>query len=465
VAVSLKAILWRVLSTPYSPDPTLRTFLTRAQTQTGSDVEVTAAVLDAHEGDRLFGVPLARRGIQCVYLQIANHSAAPLRLQLVRVDANYYTPLEAAGVNHYSISKRLSAFGLIGWAFLPLLALIPFKLVSAWRANQRMDDFFRTQAFHLRPIPAGGVCSGFVFTPFDAGTKAVHVCLHVTGDTIDSLLQRMETIAAGGARQTPLDATSQSPSADSVDSAIEFTFSIPVPGMRADYLRRDFEKLLPSGSVEDCEVTRLAERLEKMPPATSNAHGTRSGDPVNLVVIGEFATLLGAFAARWDESETITLASCWRTVRSFLLGSQYRYSPVSPLFLFGRSQDLALQRTRRSINERLHLRLWLTPLSFRGRPVWVGQVSRDIGVRFTSKTWNLTTHRVDPDVDEARDYVIEDLLQAERIDAAGYVAGVGACDSAAPRHNLTGDPYFTDGKRVAVLLSLNRTAPQFVAWH
>jgi hypothetical protein len=132
--------------------------------------------------------------------------------------------------------------------------------------------------------------------------------------------------------------------------------------------------------------------------------------------------------------------------------------------LFGRSQDVALQRSRRSINERLHLRLWLTPLQFRGKPVWVGQVSRDIGVRFTSKTWNLTTHRVDPDVDEARDYVIEDLLQAQRIDAAGYVAGVGACDSASPRYNLTGDPYFTDGKRVVILLSILRTAPQFVAW-
>ena len=172
-----------------------------------------------------------------------------------------------------------------------------------------------------------------------------------------------------------------------------------------------------------------------MPAATSNATGTRFGDPVNLVVIGEFETLLGAFAARWDESEMITLATCWKTMRSFLLGSQYRYSPVSALYLFGRSQDVALQRTRRSINERLHLRLWLTPLRFQGKEVWVGQVSRDIGVRFTTKTWNLTTHRVDPDVDEARDYVIEDLLQAERIDATGYVDGVGECDShvAAPQ--------------------------------
>ncbi|NBW97774.1 MAG: hypothetical protein EBR28_13865 [Planctomycetia bacterium] len=151
-------------------------------------------------------------------------------------------------------------------------------------------------------------------------------------------------------------------------------------------------------------------------------------------------------------------ATCWKTVRAFLFGSNYRYSPVSPLHLFSRTQDLALQRVRHSINERLHLRLWLTPLSFQEAPVWVGQVSRDIGVRFTTRAWNLTTHRIDPNVDESRDYVLEDLLQAGRVQAAGYVDGVGPCTAAAPKRNLTGDPYHTDGKRAVVLLSATRTA-------
>src|SRR4029079_9204445 len=182
------------------------------------------------------------------------------------------------------------------------------------------------------------------------------------------------------------------------------------------------------------------------------------------VVIGEVETLIGAFAAPWDESEINTLPTSAETMRSLVLGAHYSYSPVSALYLFGRSQDLALQRARRSINERLHLRLWLTPLQLNGKSVGVGQVSRDIGVRFTTKTWNLTTHRVDPDVDEARDYVIEDLLQAGRVDATGYIDGVGQCDSTSPRRNLTGDPYFTDGKRAVILLSEQRPAPRFVAW-
>lgn len=456
MAFSITDSLWRLLVTPYLPEPTLRSFLARAQTQEGSHVRVTAAVLDATESDRLFGVPISRRGIQPVYLSIVNNTSTPLRLQLVRIAPNYFTPLEAASVNHFSIAKRLSAFGLIGWLCFPLLALIPFKVISAWRANRRINDFFCSQAFHLRPIPPAGVSDGIVFTPLDAGTKVVHVCLQSAGETLETLL-RKESPAS------PTESGAASSSGD-VEALIEFTFSIPVPGIKADYLRRDFSRLAPPDACEDCDVSTLAARLAAMPAATTNAKGTRGGDPVNLAVIGEFETLLGAFAARWDESETITLASCWKTTRSFLLGSQYRYSPVSALWLFGRSQDVALQRTRRSINERLHLRLWLTPLRFGGRPVWVGQVSRDIGVRFTLRTWNLTTHRVDPDVDEARDYVMEDLLQAQRIDAAGYVDGVGACDVATPRHNLTGDPYFTDGKRLVVALSTSRAAPRFVAW-
>ena len=104
-----------------------------------------------------------------------------------------------------------------------------------------------------------------------------------------------------------------------------------------------------------------------MPATTTNRAGTRTGDPVNLVVIGEFATLLSVMSARCDESETVTVATCWKTATAFLLGSQYRDSPVSPLYLFGRSQDVALQRSRRSINERLHLRLWLTLLPFHGQ--------------------------------------------------------------------------------------------------
>ena len=439
----LQALLDRVVRcaiTAYRPDESFTGFTERAVTQDDPRARVAVAVLAPAESRRLFGVDAGRRGIQPVFLRIENRSAQPLRLQAVTIDPRYFTPLEAAAANHFSITRRLSAFGALGWLFFPLLLFAPLKLITAWLANRRMDAVFHRHGFRLVPIQPGATAEGFVFTTVDLGTKVVHVRLTPLVPLRASIARVLTHASA--------------PAAD--DAPVDLVFTLPVPGIAADYLDRDFSALRPDHAVEACTIDELVPRLEAMPAATANAAGTRSGDPANLVVIGDFATLLGAFAARWDESETISLATCWKTVKAFLLGSNYRYSPVSPLHLFGRDQDIALQRTRGSINERLHLRLWLTPLAFEGQPVWVGQVSRDIGVRFTTRAWNLTTHRIDPDVDESRDYVIEDLVAAGRVRAAGYVGGVGGCLASAPRKNLTGDPYFTDGKRAVILLAASR---------
>jgi len=216
--------------------------------------------------------------------------------------------------------------------------------------------------------------------------------------------------------------------------------------------------------VIDCDEGELRRRVEALPRNTTNRRGSRQGDPLNLVVIGDFGSILKGFGARWDETEPITMRSCVRMAVAFVRGSHYRYSPVSPLFVGGRSQDFALQKVRQTINQRLHLRLWFTPLRFQGKPVWIGQVSRDIGVQFTLRTWNLTTHKIDPDVDDARDYVLDDLMHHGRVAQVGYVRGVGAAPQTMPRQNLTGDSYFTDGLRTVAIFADGKTEPTFLNW-
>src|SRR5580700_1010511 len=319
-------LLQRLFTVAYDPDPAHRSFLARAQSQESPLAQVTAAVLDAAESERLFGVPLARRGIQPVYLRVVNRSQTHLRLHVVTIDRNYFTPLEAAGVSHFSMLKRLSAFGAIGWwFFLPLLLLIPSKVVSAYRANRRMDEHFQAQAFRLRPVPAGGEAEGFVFTHLDFGMKVVRVCFHAATSPFD--LASLPREAADPATYVP------PPGAAHGQPVVDLTFTIAVPGIAADYLRRDFTAIYPSSELTECHLPALVQRLPSMPPATTILKTTRTGDSVNLVVIGECATILSAFGARWDESETISFWTCWKTARSFLLGSQYRYSPVSPLHL------------------------------------------------------------------------------------------------------------------------------------
>ena len=103
--------------------------------------------------------------------------------------------------------------------------------------------------------------------------------------------------------------------------------------------------------------------------------GTVEGDPLNLVDRRRPRHYSGMPRA-WDETESITFGTSWKTARAFLLESQYRYSPVSPLYLYGRQQDFALQRARAQpqsapasapVGDRCALR-WTTGLDRPGQP-------------------------------------------------------------------------------------------------
>ena len=130
-----------------------------------------------------------------------------------------------------------------------------------------------------------------------------------------------------------------------------------------------------------------------------------------------------------------------KMVTSAISGERYAYAPVSDLYLFGRAQDFALQKARDNIHQRNHLRLWLSPMRYRGKQVWVGQISRDIGSRLTIHSPTFTTHKIDPDVDEARNALAEDMAYSQNLaEARASARGVGAAPKDAPRENLTTDP-------------------------
>ena len=388
-------------ASPFKP-PSIEdaAFQERAQTQEANGVRVTAAVLSAEECLEKFGVNLYRRSIQPVWLEIQNNHNESMVFLPVGLDPEYFTPLETSFLSRFAIREA---------------------------DHDEMDKHFfeRGMGNHIAP---GNKISGFVFTGLDEGTKTFNV--EVLGDD-----KQIRT----------------------------FTFFIPVPGIRADHHAVDWENLYPAADIVDYDENGLRKALEALPCCTTDKKGTEQGDPLNLVVIGNLDDVYYAFIrAGWDETETIYRASLFKTVRSFLFGGRYRYSPVSALYVFGRGQDVALQRARTSIHERNHLRLWLAPMRFEGKLVWIGQISRDIGVRFTTKT--ITTHKIDPDVDETRSFLIQDLWYSQGLEKFGYVKGVGAASYDEPRGNLTGDPYFTDGLRAILWVSSQPSAFSDVGW-
>jgi hypothetical protein len=230
------------------------------------------------------------------------------------------------------------------------------------------------------------------------------------------------------------------------------SFFIPVPGLILDHYEVDIEGMYSTQETIDVDLPQLVAQLERLPCCVRDAAGKDRGDPLNLVFIGETQDIYYAFLrAGWDQTETIYSTSLLKTAASALTGSRYRYSPVSALYVFGRAQDVAFQRARSSIHERNHLRIWLTPLRLEGKPVWIGQISRDIGVHLAWRT--ITTHKIDPDVDETREFLLEDMAYSQALEKFGYVGGVGPAAYDQPRGNLTGDPYFTDGQRIVMWIA------------
>ena len=91
----------------------------------------------------------------------------------------------------------------------------------------------------------------------------------------------------------------------------------------------------------------------------------------------------------WRFVQPLDLRSAVASAEAFVLDTDDPELPVSPMWVFGRREDAALEKPRDTISQRNHLRLWLTPLRYEGESVFVGQVSRDIGVEFTDKSWYL----------------------------------------------------------------------------
>jgi hypothetical protein len=363
-------------------------FLQRSQTQEEGGVSVTAAVPNAAETRKLFSTNLYASGVQPVWLEIENQRNETVDFFPVGLDDQYFSPIEAANLK---LGKNLE------------------------KSNDLKNRYFQAQKLES-VIPSGEKRAGFVFTSLDEGTKSFNV----------------DVLGA--------------------EDNFSFTFFIPVPGLKIDHESVDWDNLYSEDEVVDMDAPALIEALEKSPANATDSKGKGTADPLNLVVIGNLDDVYYAFIrAGWDETETIARSSLMKTFASFFTGGEYRYSPVSSLYVFGRGQEVAFQSTRESINERNHLRLWMSPMRYRGKRVFLGQISRDIGVRFTRKT--ITTHKIDPDVDETREFLLENLAYSQALEKFAYVGGVGAATIDAPGHNLTGDPYFTDGYRVVLWVS------------
>lgn len=174
-------------------------------------------------------------------------------------------------------------------------------------------------------------------------------------------------------------------------------------------------------------------KRSRIPRYTHSPDGVLA-DPVNIILFGSEQALHSAFEnAGWTEADPITIRSTAKMFRAFFFSKHYPNAPFSPLFLFGRKQDIGFQRSiGKSPRMRHHIRFWAAnrekeidledPLYWmkksqidKEKPLmWVGAASKDIGFGFTRFTYQMT-HQVDEAVDKEREFVIDSLLTARKI--------------------------------------------------
>jgi hypothetical protein len=159
--------------------------------------------------------------------------------------------------------------------------------------------------------------------------------------------------------------------------------------------------------------------------------------------IGTEEQVRSAFqAAGWSSAAALSRAAKMETARALIEDRGYSEAPMSILYLEGRPPDLALQKQNNTFAMRHHIRIWQTPQTFDGKPVWMAAATHDVKITFSPQSRNFT-HGIDSHIDLERAKVVEDLL------FTGLVRGVSLVDrTGLPKNptNATGDALITDGR-------------------
>ena len=280
--------------------------------------------------------------------------------------------------------------------FSPLEVAWSVHTPLAREANARIDDHFNRLAFKNRPIFPGETRSGVLFINPERLTRLLNI----------DLLQRK--------------------------GLIPFSLFLPVPDDAADPHSGAVSFSYPDAGIVDYkDLAALRAALERLPCCASDARGTTRGDPLNAVFVGELPDIAAALVRRSYRRDAQTMDA-----------RQH---------VFGRGPDVVLRKQAQAGAPSTWLRLWLAPIRFQGRPIFLVQAGRPVGGRFVPRgAKDLVLHE---DVDEARNLLVQDMMYSGGLDKLGFTTGVTPASITQPRTTFGGGRYYTDGLRATLFLA------------
>ena len=344
----------------------------RAIIQTEGDLTISASVPGEDEATAIFGVPMYKRGIQPVWLEVENSSEEFLRFALSSVDREYFSPLEVAYMHKSGFSKQ---------------------------ARAEMEQRFYDSAMP-RIIPPGESRSGYVFTHTRPGTKSFNVDLYGNDDDVS------------------------------------FAFFVTVPGFVPDHQAVNFKDLYQADELKHYDLDGFRSALTERQWITTSESG-EPGLPVSIVIVANGLDALKALLrAGWYEQPDTRDSVDTETAH----------------YMFGRLPDASFRIKRSDKSERNELYVWQTRMRVNGEIVWMGRIVNFIGQRNQIRQV-LFGARIDPDIDQGRDYFMQNMWYSGCLDQLAWLRSADAVPMDSLASDFNGAEYFTDGYLAITWLS------------
>jgi hypothetical protein len=251
-----------------------------------------------------------------------------------------------------------------------------------------------------RVVPAGETRSGLVFTHLVEGTKGFNVDIYASNESFN------------------------------------FTFFVPMAGFRPDYMDVRFADLYQPDDLLVVDIEGLRDLLSDYGCCSTDASGSGLGDPLNVAIVATPIALRRALLrSQWQETQSGSDEGT--------LARQHYFD--------GRIPDGTFHKARPDGSERKELRIWMSPIRLGEVPVWLAQASYDLSAKNRSRSFK--DYQIDPDVDDARIFLLQSFWYGQSLKRFGLSGGVPAATIDAPKQNFVGSSWFTDGKRIVMFVA------------
>ena len=190
--------------------------------------------------------------------------------------------------------------------------------------------------------------------------------------------------------------------------------------------------------------------LSKIPRRVSDPD-KNPGDMVNVLIVGTQEQVVQVFtSAGWVEVDKSVRNTAMNAVLNSLEKKDYLTMPMSTLFLFDRAQDYGFAHAEpvKVAMSRNHLRVWKSPYTVDGRPLWCVAATHDIGFERDQRN-NGLTHKIDPAIDGEREFVNGTLSGTGLVVQRDHVT---PADPLTTAKTATGGEFHSDGRILVLVL-------------